>query len=109
MNESIITGSDRSIDGKLADGAARKQAKGPVSDVVPDPPVAVPPSVIPPPQKTYFQTIDQTAEQLQINPQPETAQILQQQLSAVQEMSSTVKETLQLFQQLNSNSLFKVR
>jgi hypothetical protein len=99
-------GEDLTIDGKLADGAARKQAKGPVSDVVPDPPTALPPSVIPPPQQTYFQTIDQTAEQLQTNPLPETAELLQQQFSAVQEMGSAAKESVQLYQQLNSNLLF---
>jgi hypothetical protein len=40
MDKSI---DEHSIDGKLADEAARKQAKGPVSEVVPDPPIAVPP------------------------------------------------------------------
>jgi hypothetical protein len=100
---------DQSIDGRLADGAARKQAKGPVSEVVPDPPTALPASVTPPPQQSYFQTIDQTAEKLQTNPQPETAQLFQQQFTAVQDMSSAVKESLDLYQQLNFNSGFNRR
>jgi hypothetical protein len=102
MDQSI---GEHSIDGKLSDGAARKQAKGPVSDVVPDPPITVPPSPIPPPQQIFLQTIAQTAEQLQTNPQQDTLQLFQQQFAAVQEMSSAVKESLQLYQQLNSNSL----
>jgi hypothetical protein len=48
-------------------------------------------------------------EQMQINPQPETAQLLKQQFSAVQEMTSVVDETLQLYGQLHFNSVFLMK
>src|SRR5262245_21484747 len=89
----------KDVDGKAADALARNQAKGPGSDVVPDPPSALPVDPTFPPEKTYFQTIDETALQMQINPQPETAQFLEMQLKAVGEMHSTVQETVQLYNQ----------
>lgn len=100
---------DRTIDGKLADEAARKQAKGPVSEFVPDPPAVIPPSFTLPIKKTYFQTIDQIEDELQINPEPEIAQIFEQQFEAVKEMTSTVHQTLQLYQQIIFNSARNVK
>lgn len=55
---------------------------------------------------TLSNSVQTLMNQLQIDPQPETAQLLQQQFSAVQAMNSTVEDAVQLYQQFNSGSLF---
>lgn len=55
---------------------------------------------------TNFGTIDDTIHVLQTDPQPEAQQILQEQIAAVQDMSSTAQQAVNLYQQLNANSLF---
>lgn len=54
---------------------------------------------------TYLDTIDDTIHELQTNPQPETQQMLQEQLAAVQDMTSTAQQTVDLYRQLSTNSL----
>lgn len=54
---------------------------------------------------TYFQTIDDTIQELQTNPKQETLQLFGQQLGAVQDMTSTAKQAVLLQKQFTANSL----
>jgi hypothetical protein len=55
---------------------------------------------------TYFQTIDDSWNQLQKNPNHETANLFSNQLGVVRDLTSTVNQTVQFQQNLASN-LFK--
>lgn len=54
---------------------------------------------------TYFETIDDTLAKLNQNPEPQTIQLLQQQVGALQDMSTTVQQSIQMNQQLTSATL----
>jgi hypothetical protein len=51
---------------------------------------------------TYFQTIDDSIKDLQNDPQPKTIELIQNQVKAVQDMTSTSMKAVQLYQQFNS-------
>jgi hypothetical protein len=55
--------------------------------------------------KTYFETIDDSFYQLQQNPAQQTADLFRQQFGAVQDMITTVDQTVQLQQNLSTNVL----
>jgi hypothetical protein len=57
---------------------------------------------------TYFGTIDDTLGALNSNPTAETVQLFQQQVGALQDLSSTVTQSVQMDQQLTS-SVFAAR
>ena len=48
---------------------------------------------------TYFQTIDDSMNDLRNNPQPEIAELLQNQVTAVQDMASESMKAVQLYRQ----------
>jgi hypothetical protein len=50
---------------------------------------------------TYFETIDDTLAKMNQNPQPETIQLFEQQVGALQDLSTTVQQTIQMNQQIN--------
>ncbi len=56
-------------------------------------------------QGTYFETIDDTLAKMNQNPQPETVQLYQQQVGALQDLSATVQQSIQMNQQLTSATL----
>lgn len=57
---------------------------------------------------TYFQTVDDTINKFQNDPQPETLNLLQNQANALQDMATTSMETVRFYQQY-SDSLIGIR
>ena len=55
--------------------------------------------------KTYFETIDDSFNQLQQNPTQQTVDLFRQQFGVVQDMVTTVDQTVQLQQNLSTNVL----
>jgi hypothetical protein len=50
---------------------------------------------------TYFQTIDDSVNDLRTDPQPETLQLFRNQIRAVQDMTSTSMEVVNLHRQFS--------
>jgi hypothetical protein len=58
---------------------------------------------------TFFETIDDTLSKMNQNPQPETVQLFEQQVAALQEMSTTIQQSIQMNHQINSAATGRFR